>query len=139
MAISSNSPAVDAAIETLCLPFDQRGLNRFALCDIGAYEYRGSLEPNATGLTATHASNSAAIIISWRSDAFEYQLLTSTNLTSGANWTAFKNSPAISNGFKSVTISATNRSRFFELNRQISVPIPFTNMVNQSTGAPSTP
>jgi hypothetical protein len=39
MGLAGTSPAIDAGDAAACPPFDQRGVGRLGVCDIGAFEY----------------------------------------------------------------------------------------------------
>lgn len=62
MALKAQSPAIDAG--SGCTPTDQRGAERFGICDIGAFEYSGTLRnaPEVKTLAVADVSSSGAVI-----------------------------------------------------------------------------
>ncbi|MDX1950766.1 MAG: choice-of-anchor Q domain-containing protein [Verrucomicrobiota bacterium] len=98
-ALATNSPAIDKGNPAFCLTLDQRGTNRVANCDIGAYELFNPILTNQ--LTASLQTNQ--LVLSW-DKALNVDLERSTNL-SLTNWTTA--SPTRTTNGNTVTVKTT--------------------------------
>lgn len=87
MALSADSPAVDAGDDTTCPPTDQRGVSRpqSTHCDMGAYELVQSAPPSTTAtttgaadLTATGATLTGSVNPSGVATSYEFEYGTTT-------------------------------------------------------------
>jgi hypothetical protein len=106
MALSPDSPAIDAADDSACLPEDQRHRARSGPCDIGAYEFDG-LVPVAE-LTVRRTDGD--LVLSWPTLVSGYTLESTPSLAP-ASWATVTNAPVVL-GLEYVLtnmIEATNR------------------------------
>jgi hypothetical protein len=121
MAIATNSPAVDAALDEFCPPVDQRGTNRLGRCDIGAFESGGApaVQPPPeiptnvlNGLTVSLGTN--LVILQWPAGYTNLYLQSATNLlATNTPWMTNTYAVTTNNGSNVVTVSATNSFREF--------------------------
>jgi hypothetical protein len=113
LAILTNSPALNAGDDSACLPFDQRHARRSGRCDIGAYEISGALADFV--VTVQRQTNN--VVLNWPVSNLSLILESSDEIAPAAFWQTVTNVPAILTNFHSLTITATNRTRFFRLRR----------------------
>ena len=138
LALATNSPAIDKAVNQFCVAFDQRGTNRISPCDIGAFELLSSipLKPitNVLTLSASTLSTNGQFTISWATGYTNVFLQYNTNIVATNKWVAFTNAGPVegSNFTFSFTPLGGPSNLFFRLQG-------ITNLTITNIGAPPLP
>lgn len=147
MALSTNSPAVDKGVSAYCVLTDQRGSNRVAGCDIGAYEIIGPVTniviapppTNFMRLQTTFALSNANLSLLWPTGYTNVYLQFSTNL-SQTNWTIAGNKFEFQGTNNLFKVSATNVPRlFFRLEALTNISLTDTNFFPPPPGGGGPP
>ncbi len=113
VALLSGSPAIDAGNDSVAPSTDQRRAKRSGVSDIGAFEFNGRV----TGFSLDARLEQTNLVLAWPTFDSRFILEMADDLSLQAVWSAVTNQPIIVNNQNTLTLGATNQSRYFRLKK----------------------